>query len=470
MKFVALLACLTFASAASGQSVHVGQLSAPRPVETRVTTAAGLTAALLVGGVIRVAPSTTCYRGNWNVSVAGTRIYSDLVLPAARVAAYATLGTALCAADLMQPVLRFTASDTYAYGLAVWAGMNDRAPVVGGSSTETDPLKLPTNVVLDRVEVLTTPTMGGKRGIQMDTRAFTLQWSRVEGFWYVGADAQAFLAVNGPGPYRLIDNELQGSGENVMFGGASIRSAANVPAHAEIRLNWFFKPPSWRTAHVGSVKNVLEFKTMDGATVEDNVFDGCWPDAQVGSTVLLTPRDQNGDSPWAVVRDIVIRRNVWRNTATGGYAVAILREDNNFPSLQTARVTIEGNLIDSVKGVLLDGGVVGSVRVVNNTFYGVRWNLLTFSGPVTTYAKPLLTMTGNVASLGDFGINGDGLAPGTPSLDVYAPGYVVTSNVVEQPTARTIPMPSGNTVLAAGTLGARLDPITHKYLPGGFGY
>lgn len=481
MKPLVLLACLALASTASGQVVQAGLLRAPLSGELRVTTPAGLTAALLRGGVIRIAPSLTCYYGNWIVSIPGTKIYGDIALPAARVSAYATRGVSLCAKDPALPVLRFDADDTYAYGVTVWNGMNDRAPVVGGSSTEPDPLKLPNNVMLDRVEILTTPAMGGKRGIQMDTRLFTLKWSRVEGFWYQGADAQAFLAVNGPGPYRLIDNELQGSGENVMFGGSSIRSAANVPSKSEIRGNWFFKPPSWRRllnpdgtilqpGHPGSVKNVLEFKAMDGATVEDNVFDGCWPDGQVGSVVLLTPRDQYGDSPWAVVRDIMIRRNVWRNTATGGYAISILREDTNFPSLKTARVTIESNLVDSVKGVLLDGGVVGTVRIVANTFYGVRWNLLSFAGPLATYAKPQLTVTGNVARLGDFGINGDGLSPGTPSLDAYAPGYAVTSNVFEQPAARTIPLPSGNTVLASGALAVRLDPATYKYLPGGFGY
>ena len=123
----------------------------------------------------------------------------------------------------------------------------------------------------------------------------------------VGQDAQAILGWNGPGPFKIANNELEASGENVMFGGAA-RASNNIPSDIEIRGNHFFKPLSWRVGspsyagHHWSVKNLLEFKNAQRVLVTGNILENNWLDSQIGMAFLLTPRAEFGKAPWAMYR------------------------------------------------------------------------------------------------------------------------------------------------------------------------
>ena len=44
-----------------------------------------------------------------------------------------------------------------------------------------------------------------------------------------------------PYPFKIVNNYLEGAGENVMFGGADPRIKNLVPSDIEIRRNHFFK-------------------------------------------------------------------------------------------------------------------------------------------------------------------------------------------------------------------------------------
>jgi hypothetical protein len=428
---------------------------------TTVTNAPELTEALARGGIIELAPGT--YAGNFVVNVPGTEL-RGATLPVVRVAPDQTSGYVLEPADRLKPALQIAASHFRMVGIRVLNGDPARSAVVAGSATATDPSAQPADIELDRVEIVAANGVG-KRGIEAHTRAFTLIRSRVVGFFYRGQDSQAFLTYNGPGPYTLIDNELSASGENIMTGGGSIRSAAMIPSNVVIRGNLIVKPPEWR-GKSGSVKNSVEFKAVKGALVEDNIIDGCWRDAQAGNMIVITPRNQYNDSPWTVVEDVVIRGN--RSIRhTDGFAVNILGTDNNAPTQPTARVTIEHNLFqDSPKGILVSYGVTGYLRVVNNTLPEVRWNLLMFSN---TVVKTPLTFTGNVAKSGKYGVSGDNTAPGEPTLAAHTVLQAFEGNVIEKTTARSIKWPGHNTLLDPGALASVLDS-RFKYKSGTAGF
>jgi hypothetical protein len=58
-------------------------------------------------------------------------------------------------------------------------------------------------------------------------------------------DAQTILGglgTNPMGPYKIVDNFLEASGENILFGGGE---ATTSPADIEIRQNHLFKPLTW---------------------------------------------------------------------------------------------------------------------------------------------------------------------------------------------------------------------------------
>ena len=45
--------------------------------------------------------------------------------------------------------------------------------------------------------------------------------SYLSDFHEVGADNQAVASWNGPGPFKIVNNYLEASSENILFGGAS---------------------------------------------------------------------------------------------------------------------------------------------------------------------------------------------------------------------------------------------------------
>jgi hypothetical protein len=57
-------------------------------------------------------------------------------------------------------------------------------------------------------------------------------------------DSQAFLAFGSPGPFKVVNNFLSSSSEDVMFGGAGGYENPNVPSDIEIRKNHFWKDPA----------------------------------------------------------------------------------------------------------------------------------------------------------------------------------------------------------------------------------
>src|ERR1051325_718702 len=75
----------------------------------------------------------------------------------------------------------------------------------------------------------------------------------------VGADSQAIAGWNGPGPFKITNNRLEGAGEGVMFGGADPTIDDLLPSDIEFRYNHVTRPASWYGSR-WRVKNLLELK------------------------------------------------------------------------------------------------------------------------------------------------------------------------------------------------------------------
>jgi hypothetical protein len=133
-------------------------------------------------------------------------------------------------------------------------------------------------------------------------------------------DAQA---INGGGrdapggPYKIVNNFLEASGENILLGGAP---GTTTPADIEIRHNHLFKPMIWKPGRpdfVGSagndpfiVKNHFELKNAQRVLFEGNVLENVWGGfSQTGFSILLTPANQDNACPLCRVTDVTIRYN-----------------------------------------------------------------------------------------------------------------------------------------------------------------
>src|SRR4029077_7943394 len=101
-------------------------------------------------------------------------------------------------------------------------------------SRETTVVELPHHIILDRCFIHGDPLQGSRRGIALGSRETAVIDSWISDFKERTADSQAIAGWNGPGPFRIENNYLEGAGENVMFGGADPTVHGLVPSDVEV--------------------------------------------------------------------------------------------------------------------------------------------------------------------------------------------------------------------------------------------
>jgi len=325
----------------------------------------------------------------------------------------------------------------------------DRSLILFGYAAKTV-AELPKHITFDRVYVHGSPEKGGHNGCSCHGVNITFINGWWSDFWEQGRDSQAIGAYNGAGPYLIENNYLEASGENVMFGGADPAIPGLITSDIVIRRNHFVKPLAWKTKP-GSVKNLFELKNAQHVLVEFNVFENVWVDAQAGNAIVFTPRNQDGGCPWCVVREVLFQHNVVKNVQS--YAFNILGYDNiQITTQASGRITIRHNVIEAGRGFLVQDKVDG-LTIDHNLLVGVNNQMFAFGG------APILglVVTHNILRSGPYGITGDNTTIGLPSLTWCCTPYTFTRNAIERTAERFIAYPTGNDLLAPGTLASRLD-------------
>jgi len=104
------------------------------------------------------------------------------------------------------------------------------------------------DLIVDRVYAHGDQYKGMKRGIALNSKSTDVVNSYIADIKAVNADAQAINGYNGAGPFRIINNYVEGAGENLLFGGSDPAISQLVPSNIEVRGNHFFKPLAWRNA------------------------------------------------------------------------------------------------------------------------------------------------------------------------------------------------------------------------------
>jgi hypothetical protein len=305
-----------------------------------------------------------------------------------------------------------------------------------GTGTQTS-TQVPHHLIFDRVYVHGTSTHNVRRGFALNSASTAVIDSYISEMHELGVEAQAILGWNGPGPFKIVNNYLEGAGENVMFGGVDPSITNLVPSDIEFRGNHCFKPTRWRVGsadYAGKawvVKNLFELKNARRVLVEGNVFENNWLQAQNGFAVLFTVRNQDGGAPWATVEDVTFIRNVVRHT---GGAVNILARDNNHPSGRASRILMKDNLFADVDGARW-GGTGRLLQVLDGPVDLVfDHNTASHTGDVVAAsARPAsgFVYRNNISPHNTYGVGGDGCY-GNPllTLSTYFPGAIFTKNVL----------------------------------------
>jgi hypothetical protein len=300
---------------------------------------------------------------------------------------------------------------------------------------QRSPGVVPHDLVLDRCYVHGNQTGELQRGVALNSARSAVIDSYVSACHGVGYDTQAIAGWNGPGPFKIVNNYLEGAGENVMFGGSDPAIPNLVPSDIEFRNNYCVKPLSWKADDPGfagthwSVKNLFELKSARRVLVEGNVFDHNWTDAQSGFAILFTVRNQDGGAPWSVVEDVVFSHNVVRGV---GAALNLLGRDYLHPSRQLKRVRIEQNLFEDVNGTRWGGNGcflqmtdAPCVVVDHNSIFQTGNVIASYGSPNTDFV-----FTNNLTRNNEYGVTGDSVGPGKAALERYFPGAQFTGNLL----------------------------------------
>lgn len=224
-----------------------------------------------------------------------------------------------------------------------------------------------------------------------------------------GSDAQAVWVHNGAGPIKIVNNFLEATGENIMFGGSDPDIDNLVPSDIEIRGNYLFKRLDWKNnpSPNWGVKNLLELKNCQRVLVTGNVMENCWADSQAGMAVLVTVRNQSNNAPQSVTQDIDFRNNIVKNAASG---FVVTGEDDVYQSQQTKRV-----------------------RFDNNLFYNLTRDYTPDAQTIVSVASPDLPTLNLTISNNTLLTASDEIGPTNhlvfPNAGIKANGFVLTDNI-----------------------------------------
>ena len=289
---------------------------------------------------------------------------------------------------------------------------------------------VPKYITLDRCYIHGHPGQELKRGVALNSAHTEIKNSHISECHLIGADSQAICGWNGPGPFSIVNNYLEGAGENLMFGGADPVIPNLVPSDIEIRRNHFYKPIEWRINANWSEKNLLELKNAQRVIIDGNVFENSWAEGQDGYAILFTPRNQGNTAPWSVVQDVQFTRNIVRGAGSG---VQLLGTDYIHPSQQMKRITIANNLFEDIDGgkwgghgwfmSISDG--VQNLTIDHNTIFQSS-SIINVGGTATTG----FVFTNNIMRHNEYGVKGDGLQPGSSTLNTYFPGHTFLRNLM----------------------------------------
>jgi hypothetical protein len=301
--------------------------------------------------------------------------------------------------------------------------------------------QVPSDLVFDRCYIHGTPTGNVRRAILMNSARTAVVDSYLSDLHEVGNDSQALASWNGPGPFKIVNNYLEGAGENIMFGGADPTIPNLVPSDIEIRRNYLFKPLSWMAGSGSfagihwSVKNLFELKNAQRVLIDGNVLENNWADAQNGYGVLFTPRNQDGTAPWSVVRDVTFTNNIVRHSGGG---VNAMGSDYLHPSQPTQRILIQNNLFDDISnntwngtGTFLQVADGGSDIVVDHNTVLQSGNIITATYSSALVPASSFVFTNNIVPNNQYGVFGDyGVGIGTTATSAYFPGSSFARNAI----------------------------------------
>ena len=252
-----------------------------------------------------------------------------------------------------------------------------------GSGDYTSPSQFPHHLIFDRCYVHATGLNRARRGFALNSAETSITNSYVSGFAGAGDETQAIAGWNGPGPFHIVNNYLEGGGEVILIGGADPAVPNLVPSDIEIRRNYLRKPREWNGRAL--IKGTFELKNAKRVVIEGNLIES----DILTTAIVLTVRNQGGKAPWSTLEDVEFKNNIVRHASTG---INILGTDNEHRSQEARRIRIVNNLLvdivadkpDNIPYFLQTNGGQ-QITVVHNTVQQAGNIITAYGAPIGSF-------------------------------------------------------------------------------------
>ncbi|MEA2176422.1 MAG: hypothetical protein QOD00_4014 [Blastocatellia bacterium] len=278
---------------------------------------------------------------------------------------------------------------------------------------------VPHHLVVDRCYIHSFPSNSEVvRGISLNSASTDIVNSYISEIHGTATDSQAIFSWNGPGPYNIINNYLEGSSENLAFGNGE--GTHLVAKNVVVRGNYMFKPLSWRGKWL--TKNLFEIKEAESIVIEGNIMENCWQDGQNGNAVVFTIRYGPGNN-------VDFKNNIIRH-AGSGFAVTNFTTNAEMHDIRITNNLIED--IDTVKwggaGIFIHISGVANVTVDHNTVFhdGTIVQAYDDTGRGTQIQN--FVYTNNIAAHNKYGISGGGF--GLTAMKNFFPRGTIRRNII----------------------------------------
>lgn len=259
------------------------------------------------------------------------------------------------------------------------------------------------------------------------------------------SDAQAIGGYNGSGPFFIVNNYLEGAGENFMMGGGGCR-LPDTPNDITFKRNYCAKPLAWEASGTWTVKNLFEIKFGKRYDIQSNIFDNTWADGQDFAIALKVDSNNISVNTDAKMKteDLYFALNKVRHVPG---AIMLQGRDwsaGRLPALK--RVTIKNNICEDVNrtnwgatsfasgSFLYTNNGPTEVTVDHNTCFNERY-LIAFDA--STYKQNNFIFRNNAVQGQANNWNpvahvyGEG-SLGTSAFTLFCPsGYTFTKNIIE---------------------------------------
>lgn len=343
-----------------------------------------------------------------------------------------------------------------------------------GDGQETTYDAVTSNIILDRMYIHGAPQCQCRRGVAMHGSWQAVVDSYISEIHVQGQDAQAIAGWNGPGPFKIFNNYLEASGENIMFGGSDpyLRFQMTVQEGATTTRATLadmppFSPGTPIMFMVGGKTGQHAYtvlRTIDNGEVTYDEL-AAPPDPNSIATVGVVPSDievrrntlfkplswKAGDPSFAGTRwtvknlfelksaqRVLVEGNWMENSWTDGQAgtgvlLTSTNQDGTCPYCVTQDVTFSSNV---VKNTLLALVLIGHQNSGNRNLQPATIQRVVIRNNLFFPATRLFSFfheAGNVTLENNTGFANNNTVVAIPEEEGLLPGYTFRGNIIERP-------------------------------------